>query len=262
MEVADNFQSAPATHTPSKTAEVQQVRETTAPNIPCDSIPEDRKVALSAISFDANIQIRASISKSTVAEYAERMSEGERFPSVQLFADGDRYFIGDGWHRLEAAKKLGYSTFPAVVNVGGRTAALKFALSANASHGLPRTNEDKFRALTIAANEFPSLSNREMARICAVSEGFVRGQRPRCAQNAPAKRVGADGKNYPASKTTREPNDANIKLLQENKTKRACAIIAKRPIESLTPVRQAIEARLKTLHEVAPVNQVASSEAA
>ena len=246
----DNSEPAPATPKHSKAAKVPQARETASPAVTCESIPEGRKVALSAINFDAQIQVRAGISETTVAEYAERMSEGERFPPVQLFADGDRYFIGDGWHRLGAAKKLRYATFPAVINPGGRTAALKFALSANASHGLQRTNEDKLRALAIAATEFPDVSNREMARICAVSEAFVRAQRPRCARNAPEGRVvGGDGKTYAASKPKGKPVDkADIDSVLDGKVKRACTIIGKLTAPCLALVRAKVEERWKALN--------------
>jgi hypothetical protein len=223
---------------------------------------EEQRVKLSAISFEEELQIRVVISKVTVADYAERMSEGERFPPVQLFIEEDRYYIGDGWHRLRAAQTLGYATFPAVVNTGGRRAALRFSLSANATHGLPRTNEDKLRAISIAITEYPYFSNREVGRICAVSEAFVRMQRGRCERNAPEKRLGADGKLYGASKSSKIHHDeATQKAVLEAKVKRACTVISELPPASLFVVKEKIDERIAML-EGTKTNAAAQKPAA
>lgn len=64
-----------------------------------------------------------------------------------------------------------------------------------AAHGQPRTNADKRRAVEIAIKEFPKLSSREIAKVCAVSDMFVGKVRPAEVQTVcTSTRTGADGK--------------------------------------------------------------------
>jgi hypothetical protein len=165
------------------------------------------------LDLDASIQCRASIDTATVNEYAIAMSGGDKFPPVELFAgagenDG-RYWIGDGWHRVLAAIQLGRPTIQANVSPGGRLAALKCALGANAVHGQRRTNADKRRCVEIALREFPKLSSRAIAELCGVSHTFVDGARPLATvATCPSRCTGQDGKEYPArTKKEREQKD-------------------------------------------------------
>ena len=42
----------------------------------------------------------------TVIDYAEEMIDGAVFPPVIIFHDGANLWLGDGYHRIEAAKKI------------------------------------------------------------------------------------------------------------------------------------------------------------
>lgn len=127
--------------------------------------------------MDSTIQIRADIDSDKVYEYAEAMEAKADFPPVDLFESKGGYYIGDGWHRILAAQKAGIITIKAEVHKGGRSEALKFALSANAQHGLPRTNADKRRAVEVALKEYPDLPSTQIAKLCAVSDEMVRKAR-------------------------------------------------------------------------------------
>ena len=61
---------------------------------------------------------------------------------------------------------------------------------------LRRTNADKRRAVEIALKEFPKLSSREIAKVCAVSDEFVNKVRPEELRTVSSSqtRIGADGK--------------------------------------------------------------------
>lgn len=164
-----------------------------------------RPIPLAAINFDTATQTRAAIDDTTVAEYAAAMKAGRDFPAVTLFQDGPtrQFYIGDGWHRLLAAQRNGLVKFHAVVENGGKMGALVHALGANATHGLPRSNADKRKAIGIALKSYPALSDREIAKLCAVHHSTVaeyRGQVAESATSTPAKRTGADGKAYPATR--------------------------------------------------------------
>ncbi len=84
-----------------------------------------------------------------------------------------------------------------------RIEALKFALSANATLGRRRTNEDKRRCVEIALSEFPKLSSNAIAKMCGVSHTMINGMRPpELEDSSSSKRMGADGKERPAHRNS------------------------------------------------------------
>jgi transposase len=120
-------------------------------------------------------QARVSLDHEVLAQYVEDLSEGAKFPPVTLFHDGTQFWIGDGYHRVEAARRVGFQTIRAEVREGGQREALLFACSANAEHGLRRTNADKRRAviLLLGDEECARWSDHKIARHCRVTHPFV-----------------------------------------------------------------------------------------
>ena len=159
-------------------------------------------ITLNAIELDTTIQCRADIDIATVNEYAEAMREGAEFPPVELFGTDAKCWIGDGWHRVMAARSIGLKEIAATLLPGSRLDALKFALSANAFHGRRRTTPDKQCGVAIALREFGKLSDVELGRMCAVTDKMVAAMRHRLegASEIPRldTRLGRDGKQYPA----------------------------------------------------------------
>lgn len=133
----------------------------------------ERQVALSSIQFDPTVQIRAEIDDEVVTDYAAAMEAGAKFPLVDIFAEGDRYHVGDGQHRLAAMKRNGDVNCRAMVHQGDRREAIRFALGANITHGLRRSNLDKHHAVEVGLREFAELSSVEIGRLCGVSHTFV-----------------------------------------------------------------------------------------
>lgn len=189
-------------------------------NQPTTSPPQSnadiRLLKLSEIPTTAGTQIRASINKEALDEYAEAMKDAtNKFPPVVVFHDGNRYILADGFHRVLAATRNGFRDIVAEVRKGAKSDALKYALSANAAHGIQRTNLDKRRSAEMALHEWPNLSDVELGRICAVSHTFVadvrRSIQPATVAGSP--RIGADGKarrlpvpSYPNAPAT-QPRD-------------------------------------------------------
>ncbi len=158
-----------------------------------------KHIPLTSIEFDSCTQLRAEINAQTVSDYADRMNEGDKFPPVDLFQVGDNYMIGDGWHRLLAYQKRGDVTAPAEIHQGGRADAIRFALGANAKHGMARSNADKRKAVEVALREWTNLSDREIGRMCGVGHQMVAKVRPQQLDESssspqPETRTGADGK--------------------------------------------------------------------
>jgi hypothetical protein len=132
-----------------------------------------RRVEVGTIRTDAKTQSRARIDELVVADYAEAMIRGEKFPPVVVFQDNGSLLLADGFHRVRAARKAHLSRIMAEVRPGGRIEALKFSLQSNHTHGLRRTNEDKRYAAGLALKEFANLSDRLIADMCGVSQPFV-----------------------------------------------------------------------------------------
>ena len=124
-------------------------------------------------TLSRDLQTRFAMNEEVVQDYADKMTEGIIFPPVTVIANR----LVDGYHRVEAALRIGRTEIDAEVLPGDKTAALLAALKANATHGLYRTNADKRRALEIAWNS-PELSvchdhltERKLAEMCGVSTG-------------------------------------------------------------------------------------------
>jgi uncharacterized ParB-like nuclease family protein len=132
-----------------------------------------KKLKLAEIVTDAGTQVRAGLNETTVADYAEALADGAKFPPVIVFHDGSRYIAADGFHRIHAAMRIGTTQIECDVRKGSKSDALKFALGCNAHHGLRRTNADKRRAVEIAVKEFGKLSDLALAGICAVNRELV-----------------------------------------------------------------------------------------
>lgn len=133
------------------------------------------------IAVDSDLQPRVKINDEVVDEYASSMQHGETFPPITVFIDGEKNWLADGYHRYYAAKKAGLDCLGAEFRTGTKTDALKFALSANATHGLKRSQADKRRVVLVALREFGTLSNREIAKLVKVDDKTVGKYRERMA---------------------------------------------------------------------------------
>jgi hypothetical protein len=136
-------------------------------------------VPLNHIGCDERLQLRAKgIDEEFVDHLADVLADGRELDDGQLpvvFWDGHMYWMADGNHRIAAHKKAGRETMMCEVQQGGFREALRFALSANATHGLRRTNADKRRAVEVALadDEWRHLSDRLVAELCGVSYWLV-----------------------------------------------------------------------------------------
>lgn len=153
----------------------------------CDLIPEphltksDREdpapeyLAIALIRTDGGTQPRATINQLTVAEYAENMRSGDRFPPVLVFWDGGDYWLADGFHRLLAAQSLELPAIAVNIRRGTRRDAILYSVGANAHHGLRRSHTDKRRAvlMLLQDGEWSRYSNNRIAKLCFVSADLV-----------------------------------------------------------------------------------------
>lgn len=138
------------------------------------------------IQIDSSLQSRVKMSDSVVSEYSAAMMEGQQFPPVVIFDDGEKKFLADGFHRLAASRAAGRDRIEADVRKGTRHDAFIFSLQANATHGLRRTIDDKRYCVQMILEDFEyaDSSDREIAQMCLVSHPFV--SRIRSELNKPA----------------------------------------------------------------------------
>lgn len=128
---------------------------------------------LDQIRTDGGTQIRESIDTERVGEYREAMEEGSKFPPVDVHFDGDQYWLSNGFHRYFAARRAGFNDIEVKVHKGTLEDAILFAAGANATHGLPRTNADKRRAVLAVLELRPQWSDNAIAKQCGVSHPTV-----------------------------------------------------------------------------------------
>jgi hypothetical protein len=132
-------------------------------------------IKLNDIEVTTETQVRERICQETVDEYAQEMQEGAIFPPIELVEDGILYFIADGYHRYEAAKKIDKGFIEANVRQGSVRDAILIGLSSNHNHGLRLTIDDrrKMVRLLLEDAEWRNWSNAEIAKKCSCSVELV-----------------------------------------------------------------------------------------
>lgn len=125
-----------------------------------------------------DLQARDWMSDDTVADYAAAMEAGAVFPPLVVFWDKDEpnvYWLADGYHRLAAAKAIGGKKIEVEIKNGLHRDAVLYAASANAKHGLRRTNSDKRRAASVLLSdrEWSKWSDREIGKLLAIDHKTI-----------------------------------------------------------------------------------------
>jgi hypothetical protein len=97
------------------------------------------------------------------------------FPPVILYHDGKDYWLGDGYHRVAAARKIERETIKAEVREGTARDAILCGVGANATHGLQRTQADKRQAIErlMSDPEWARWSDRKIAEAAKVDHKTV-----------------------------------------------------------------------------------------
>jgi len=96
---------------------------------------------------DGGAQMRVEMRPETINDYATDLLDGAVFPPVIVFHDGCDFWLADGFHRVEANRKIGRETIFAEIREGSSRDAVLHGIGSNAEHGLRRTQADKRRAV-------------------------------------------------------------------------------------------------------------------
>lgn len=208
-----------------------------------------KSIQLSAIRIDGGTQSREALNQATVAAYAEAMTEGATFPPVTLFFDGSNYWLGDGFHRFFAAKKVGFTDMPADVREGTQRDAKLYSWGANDKHGLPRSNADKRHIVTaiLSDEEGRQWSDRDIAKRFGFANSFVSKMR---------QSLFSENSEKPAERTytTKHGTTAVMKTDKIGKAKSAANSAAPAPAPAKAAPTSA------PLHVVAPTGDVITED--
>ena len=167
-----------------------------------------RVVKLQDIKLDGGTQYREAIDQNKVKEYAEAIDDGAEFPPIQCTFDGSTYWLWDGFHRYFAWHALGAKNIEVIYTPGTQQDAQDLALSANSTHGIPRSNETKRKQVesALAMERHASKSDRELGKLCAVSHTFVASVRNASVKAAQAiNRASSAAKKVLESDSTSSP---------------------------------------------------------
>ncbi len=175
-----------------------------------------------SIRVDGGTQPRHGLNQAVVSEYAEAMLDGAVFPAVTVFYDGTTYWLADGYHRLQAARKAELTKIAAKICQGSRRDAVLYSVGANANHGLRRTNADKRRAVEtlLRDEEWSQWSDREIARCTGLSNRFVSNLRSELTVNCSQSthRRGADGRTINTTNIGRSGKETATQVVLPSQT--------------------------------------------
>lgn len=160
-----------------------------------------QSLKLSLIRCDSGTQTRCYTNEDSVAEYAERMLEGDKFPPVDVFFDGTEYHLGDGFHRVMGANRNEFKDILANVHKGTAIDAIWFGIGANKTNGVKRSSGDVRKSIEIALTKFPEKTQEQISQQVGCSRDYVSKVQKELVTNhkltLPATRKGKDGKSRP-----------------------------------------------------------------
>lgn len=185
------------------------------------------KLKITDLSVTFETQTRAGFDESIVEEYKEAYLDKAKFPPITVYADPDlnQYWIADGFHRLEAAKRAGLTTIDAEVIDGDKLDAVICALSANTTHGMRRTNADKRHCVMVALKFFPDWSDRATASKCGVTHPFVANVRAELSKQEEVETVTTANKKQDSKKESAKTKNVKAEKSDAAETDEADAIM-------------------------------------
>ena len=175
---------------------------------------ETTQILVDQVEPDGNTQARLNLSDDAIDQYWKTITDGHinELPACDVFFDGSKYWIGDGWQRYEAHKKAGIKTLYVRLRRGTERDARIFACGANKKHGVRMTRADRRHAVELMLKdpEVVAWSDRKIAEHCGVEHHTVSsirrelfegtesstGEFPQLSSESgeAGKRVGRDGK--------------------------------------------------------------------
>jgi DNA-binding MarR family transcriptional regulator len=159
-----------------------------------------QELLIETIRTDGGVQSRERINEEYVTELVEVIKGGKRLPPIEVYGDGNELWAADGFHRILAHLKADKRTIRCNVHKGSRADAIWASCAANKEHGLRRTHGDLAKAIKMAVEAMPKMSQTAIAQHVGCTHGRVSQVVNINNLTRPDKVSGKDGKKYPARK--------------------------------------------------------------
>lgn len=134
------------------------------------------EVPLKDLYLDKKVQMRCALNRMAIIDYAEAYERGEHLPDPIVFwIPGQKKYVGDGFHRVLAAKRSGKKSLRCLIRSGTLRDAILFAAGANRDHGVRRTPEDKRKCVItfLCDKEWGKWTDTVIARHAGVGSAMV-----------------------------------------------------------------------------------------
>ena len=218
-------------------------------------------IALSEIKTDAGTQIRLVMDEETIQKYHHALVKLKaKFPPIIVFESRGKFYLADGFHRFKAHKMARRKKIECEVRQGTKRDAILYAVGCNADHGLPRTNEDKRKAvLTLLKDkEWSKWSNAQIAKKCKVSAVYVGKLKKKHTINVSSEsvtykdkhgktrnmKVGNIGRK--SKQTTNVYSDAIFEILPKTTAKRLKTYTSKNKMNEVDVIKKAVKLYLES----------------
>lgn len=149
-------------------------------------------LSIDLLQIDADTQSRVAIDQETVESYAEIIGESKEwpFPPLDVFHDGSRYMVADGFHRVLGSNQAKRVSAPCRIHKGTAKDARIFGMTANDRHGLRMSRADKRSCVEWLLDNGGKMTQVEIsakAGVCRrLVQQIVAARRDEKAQNAPS----------------------------------------------------------------------------
>lgn len=155
-------------------------------------------IVLAELTISPEIQPRCALNKDVLQEYSEALANGEKFPPLVAFFDGKKFWLADGFHRIEVYKQAKIKESSCEIRQGSKRDAILYACSANVRHGLRLSNADKRKIVTrlLKDEEWKQWSARKLAEVSGTSDAFVRKLMEETGEKPVERKVERAGKEY------------------------------------------------------------------
>ena len=144
-------------------------------------------VPIDNIIEDPYFQVRGMIQPERVDRYAAAIQELGALDPMDVFyteplttevkiTSDTKFYLGDGFHRLAAYRKVGgFEKVPCLIRIGSRVEALKYSLRKNGHHGMPPTNAEKrnMAERAVLEPEVGEMTDLQIAQLIGVSPSLV-----------------------------------------------------------------------------------------
>lgn len=105
---------------------------------------EEKDLRIDALTLNPHLQFRATLNPQQVERLAGAYDSGAEVPPIEVALVNGVPMVVDGWHRVAAAKRLGWRSIPGKVTTMTWEEALLAAALANLGHGLRlKASEEK-----------------------------------------------------------------------------------------------------------------------